>query len=117
MLTPEETPHEHDRIGQLIDQHFGYECHDDADGVLSTLTDDIEHDVVGFPGRPAARHHQLVTCSRWAALTPPGKSLSRSAISDVVTFHHSRQIPGRVNDERGTGHDHHGRSPAPPGRL
>jgi len=57
-----------DRIGQLIDQHFGYECHDDADGVLSTLTDDIEHDVVGFPGRPAPRHHQLVTCSRWAAL-------------------------------------------------
>jgi len=39
----------------LIDEHFAYEAADDVDGVMSTLTDDIEHDVLGFLRRRAAR--------------------------------------------------------------
>jgi predicted ester cyclase len=51
------TPREMDR---LLDEHFAYEVHDDVEGVLATLTDDVEHDVVGSPagpthGRDAAR--------------------------------------------------------------
>jgi steroid delta-isomerase-like uncharacterized protein len=33
----------------LIEQHFRYEAEDDVDGVLSTLVDDLTHDLVGWP--------------------------------------------------------------------
>ena len=33
----------------LIDRHFRYEAEDDVDGVLSTLVDDLTHDLVGWP--------------------------------------------------------------------
>jgi hypothetical protein len=35
-----------------IDEHFGYEQADDVEGVLATLTPDVEHDVVGWPTGP-----------------------------------------------------------------
>ena len=43
-----------------MDEHFAFEGGDDVDGVLATLTDDAEHDIVGWPlgptqGREAAR--------------------------------------------------------------
>ena len=43
-----------------VDEHFGFEARDDVEGVLSTLADDVEHDVVGWPlgashGRDDAR--------------------------------------------------------------
>jgi steroid delta-isomerase-like uncharacterized protein len=33
----------------LIDRHFRFEAEDDVDGVLSTLVDDLTHDLVGWP--------------------------------------------------------------------
>ena len=97
MLMPEETPMSTTGSASSIDQHFGYKCHDDADGVLSTLTDDIEHDVVGFPGRPAARQRRragvftaacLLTssrnaCSRSAAATARILSPTSAAIGNI----------------------------------
>jgi ketosteroid isomerase-like protein len=44
------TPAEMDR---KIDEHFAFEARDDIDGVLSTLTPDVVHDVVGWPTGPA----------------------------------------------------------------
>jgi hypothetical protein len=44
------TPAEMDR---KIDEHFGFEARDDVEGVLSTLTPDVVHDVVGWPSGPA----------------------------------------------------------------
>jgi len=44
-MTPEE-------MDALLDAHYKCEADDDVDGVLSTLTDDVVHDVVGFPGGP-----------------------------------------------------------------
>lgn len=35
-----------------IDEHFGFEARDDVVGVLATLADDVEHDIVGWPGGP-----------------------------------------------------------------
>lgn len=35
-----------------LDEHFSYEMNDDVDGVLATLTEDVEHDVVGWPTGP-----------------------------------------------------------------
>ena len=45
-LTPAEMDHK-------MDEHFGYEQHDDVAGVLKTLTNDVEHDIVGWPAGPS----------------------------------------------------------------
>lgn len=47
-------------MDRKIDEHFGFEARDDVEGVLATLTPDVEHDIVGWPagptrGRAAAR--------------------------------------------------------------
>jgi hypothetical protein len=44
------TPTEMD---QKLDEHFGYEARDDVEGVLATLTPDVAHDIVGWPGGPS----------------------------------------------------------------
>ena len=51
------TPQQMDR---KMDEHFAFERRDDVDGVLATLTEDAEHDIVGWPlgpshGRDGAR--------------------------------------------------------------
>ena len=43
------TPQQMDRS---IDEHFAYEAADDVGGVLATLDDDVEHDIVGWPTGP-----------------------------------------------------------------
>lgn len=45
MLTPQ-------FMDAKLDEHFGYEARDDVEGVLSTLTADVEHDIVGWPLGP-----------------------------------------------------------------
>ena len=40
-------------MDRKIDEHFGFEARDDVEGVLSTLTPDVLHDVVGWPTGPA----------------------------------------------------------------
>ncbi|SAL72829.1 SnoaL-like polyketide cyclase [Caballeronia cordobensis] len=40
-------------MDRKIDEHFGFERHDDVEGVLATLTEDVEHDIVGWPAGPA----------------------------------------------------------------
>lgn len=42
-------PMTREEMDQKIDEHFRYEGNDDVQGVLATLTDDVEHDVVGWP--------------------------------------------------------------------
>ena len=44
------TPQEMDR---RLDEHFGFEARDDIEGVIGTLSEDCEHDVVGWPGGPS----------------------------------------------------------------
>jgi hypothetical protein len=44
------TPAEMDR---KLDEHFGFEAHDDVAGVLATLAPTVEHDIVGWPGGPS----------------------------------------------------------------
>lgn len=56
------TPSEQQRqdLDRLIDRHFRFEAEDDVEGVLGTLAEDVEHEIVGAPsgplrGREAAR--------------------------------------------------------------
>lgn len=44
------TPAEMDR---KLDEHFAFEARDDVEGVLATLAEDVEHDIVGWPGGPS----------------------------------------------------------------
>jgi ketosteroid isomerase-like protein len=39
-------------MDRRIDEHFGFEARDDVAGVLATLADDVEHDIVGWPSGP-----------------------------------------------------------------
>lgn len=36
-----------------MDEHFAFEARDDVAGVLSTLSEDVEHDIVGWPMGPS----------------------------------------------------------------
>jgi len=37
----------------LVDRHMAAENHGDIDGAVAVYTDDVEHDVVGFPTGPS----------------------------------------------------------------
>jgi hypothetical protein len=39
-------------MDRKLDEHFTYEANDNVEGVLATLTPDVEHDVVGWPTGP-----------------------------------------------------------------
>jgi hypothetical protein len=41
-----------EQMDAKLDEHFRFEAQDDVEGVLATLTDDVEHDVVGSPTGP-----------------------------------------------------------------
>ena len=40
------------QMDHRMDQHFGFEARDDVAGVLSTMAQDVEHDIVGWPAGP-----------------------------------------------------------------
>jgi predicted ester cyclase len=39
-------------MDRRIDEHFGFEARDDVEGVLATLSPEVEHDIVGAPAGP-----------------------------------------------------------------
>jgi predicted ester cyclase len=41
-----------EEMDRKLDEHFQFEVHDDVEGVLATLSDDCEHDIVGSPTGP-----------------------------------------------------------------
>lgn len=41
-----------DDMDRKIDEHFSFEAADDVEGVLATLSPDVEHDIVGWPAGP-----------------------------------------------------------------
>lgn len=48
------------QFDEMIDRHFRYEAEDDVEGVLSTMVNDLTHELVGSPsgvsrGKEAAR--------------------------------------------------------------
>lgn len=45
-----------EQMDRKIDEHFAFEAADDVEGVLATLSADVEHDVVGWPTGPVHGH-------------------------------------------------------------
>lgn len=45
---------DHAQMQDLVSQHLRAEGSGDVDGAIAVYTDDIEHDVVGFPGSPSS---------------------------------------------------------------
>lgn len=43
---------DHSQMQDLVSRHIRAEGAGDVDGAVAVYTDDIEHDVVGFPGSP-----------------------------------------------------------------
>lgn len=41
-----------EEMDKKIDEHFQFEASDNIEGVLSTLADDVDHDIVGLPSGP-----------------------------------------------------------------
>jgi uncharacterized protein len=41
------------QMDRKMDEHFGFEARDNIEGVLATLSADVEHDVVGWPSGPS----------------------------------------------------------------
>ncbi|MDP3749344.1 MAG: ester cyclase [Phenylobacterium sp.] len=41
-----------EQMDAKMDAHFGFEARDDVEGVLATLTHEVEHDIVGWPTGP-----------------------------------------------------------------
>jgi hypothetical protein len=39
-------------MDRMLDEHFNCEATDNIEGVLSTLTTDVTHDIVGWPTGP-----------------------------------------------------------------
>lgn len=39
----------HEQMDEIVNQHFNYEATDDVDGVMGSLTDDAEHEVIPSP--------------------------------------------------------------------
>lgn len=42
-----------EQMDRAMDAHFGFEARDDVEGVLATLTEDVDHDIVGWPPGPS----------------------------------------------------------------
>jgi ketosteroid isomerase-like protein len=38
-----------EQMDEIVNEHFGFEASDDVDGVMGTLTDDAEHEVIPSP--------------------------------------------------------------------
>ena len=47
-----------EEMDRRLDEHFGYEARDDVEGVLGTLDDNVDHEVVGWPGGPSRGRDQ-----------------------------------------------------------
>ena len=47
-----------EQMDRKLDEHFGYEARDDVEGVIGTLDENVEHDVVGWPGGPSSGRDQ-----------------------------------------------------------
>lgn len=59
MSAPTTTPTAPEVMDDVLARHFDAEARHDMDDLLGTLTDDVDHDVVGWPTGPTKGHEEL----------------------------------------------------------
>lgn len=89
------------QIDRIIDRHFGFEASDDVEGVLDSLTEDVEHCVVPSPlgpgqGRGHARafYDMLFADVKGESVTPLRRLYGEGFVVDESIWH------GRIDDGR-----------------
>jgi ketosteroid isomerase-like protein len=82
------------QMDQLIDQHFGYEATDDVDGVMSSLADDAEHEVIPSPvgalddpAKIRAFYQMLVRSLDGKGVTPLRRLYGEDFVVDETIWH------------------------------
>src|SRR5688500_13128826 len=91
-------------MDRIIDEHFVFEATDDVDGVLSTLTDDVTHLVVGGPwgelhGKAAAKpfYESLFKDLKGEGVEPVARWYGQDSVVDETMW------TGHVHDARAFG--------------
>ena len=83
----------HPEMDQIVNDHFMYEFNDNVDGVVSTLTEDVVHEIIGGPlgpqqGKAAARrfYEQLFPDIKGEVITPVMLLYGKNFIIDVTLW-------------------------------
>jgi ketosteroid isomerase-like protein len=66
-----------EEMDRAVDEHFAFEANDDVDGVLASLADGVEHEVIpspfgthSDPAKIRSYYEMLFGCSRGESTTP-----------------------------------------------
>jgi ketosteroid isomerase-like protein len=88
-------------MDRIVDEHFGYEASDDVDGVVASMTDDAEHEILPSPfgpirGRARIRtfYEGLFRELRGTGVTPMRRLYGEDFVVDETVWH------GRIEDGR-----------------
>ena len=74
---------DHNQMKSLVSRHLRAEGMGDVDGALAVYTDDIEHDVIGFPGSPS--HGKEVARKFYEELTANFRTEGEEVLHRYVT--------------------------------
>jgi ketosteroid isomerase-like protein len=90
-----------EQMDQLVNDHFGYEAADDIDGVMGTLTEDAEHEVIPSPvgalsdrDKQRAYYEMLFSDLKGEDVTPVRRLYGDDFLIDETIWH------GRIEDGR-----------------
>jgi ketosteroid isomerase-like protein len=88
-----------EQMDQIVDQHFMFEATDDIEGVMGTLTEDAEHEVIPSPvgaltdrAQMRAYYEMLFKALKGESVTPVRRLYGEDFIIDETIWH------GHVND-------------------
>lgn len=82
-----------DEMDRIVQEHFGYEAHDDLEGVLRTFSEDAQHEIVGGPegrlhGKAALRdfYDRLFRDLRGESAEPLWRQHGNDTVVDVTLW-------------------------------
>jgi len=90
-----------EQMDALVNEHFGFEAADDVDGVLATLAEDAEHEVIPSPvglltdrGQMRSYYEMLFAAVKGESVTPLRRLYGDDFLVDETLWH------GRIEDGR-----------------
>jgi ketosteroid isomerase-like protein len=83
-----------EQMDVIVNQHFMFEANDDVEGVLSSLTDDADHEVIPSPMGPIqgqqdirAYYEMLFPCLKDGTVTPVRRLYGEDFVVDETIWH------------------------------